>query len=1440
MEMVKIKWDHFGSNFETLSAWITEKENELNALETSPSAMDMQINQIKVAIQEIESKISSLTGLEEEAQSFAQYVTTGESARIKAKLTQIRRYWVELQEHAQCLEGTILGYLTQQQKFEGNLRKIQQSVSEFEEKLMDPIKICSSATETYRVLQEHMDLCQALESLNSTVTTFSASAQKMVNKESCIQEAVALQQQYEGTLSKAKERQAALKDLLSHWQRLEKELSSFLTWLERCEAIASSPEMDISADRVKAESELQLIQGLQDEVVSQASLYSNLLQLKESLFSVASKDDVKMMKLHLEQLDDRWRDLPQIISKRINFLQSVVAEHQQFDELLLSFSVWIKLFLGELQTTSEISLMDHQVALTRHKDHAAEIENKKGDLQSLQGHLAKLQSLGRAEDFHLLQSKADDCFQLFEEANQVVERRKLALSQLAEFLRSQASLSTLLHRLRQTVEGTSSMNKKQSESLKQDLNDAIQDMKKLESSAISLDGTLTKAQYHLKSKSTEQRTSCRATADQLCAEVERIQNLLGTKQSEADALAVLKKAFQEQREELLKSIEDIEERAEKERLREPTRPALQQRLRVFNQLEDELNSHEHELCWLKDKAKQIAQKDVAFAPEVDREVNRLEVAWDDTKKLIHENQGQCCGLIDLIREYQNLKSIVCKVLENSNNAIAMRPTIKDQEDLKWAFAKHEAAKNEMNSKQKDLDSFTSKGKHLLSELKKIHSGDFSLVKRDMESMVDMWLDVSEKIEENMDRLRVSLSIWDDVLSSKEEIDGWSNNSLPQLAENISNLNDSLRAEEFLKEFESEVKNKVLKLEELHSKVSDLKELTKTPETPTDLQFVEADLRQKLEHAKEITEEAKLTLKDFTTQRTQVDRFVNDKTTWLIKVEESLMSCAQSETCEGLKKVKDIQKELQNQQGSISSTQENLNSLCRKYHSVELESLGRAMTGLIKKHEAASQLCSRTQGSLQDSLEKHFNDSMQEFQEWFSKAKAAARESSDQSGDSQVLEARLHDLQGVLDSVGDGQSQLDAVTQEGQTLYAHLPKEIVSSIQEQITKANEEFHAFLKQCLKDKQALQDCASELGSFEDQHRKLNLWIHEMEERLNTENFGESKQHVPEKKNEVHKVEMFLGEVLAARESLDKLSQRGQVLSEEGHGAGKGGRRCTQLLTSYQNLLRVTKERLCTCQLALQEHEALEEALQSMWSRVKDIQDRLVCAESTFGSKDTLERRLSQIQDILLMKGEGEVKLNMAIGKGDQALRSSNKQGQQAIQAQLETLRPLWADIMSSAVQAQSTLVSVIGQWGDCLERRSQLEQWMESVDQKVEQPLQLQPGLKEKFSLLDHFQSIVSEAEDHAGALQHLMAKSRELYEKSQDESFKEASQEELRTQFQDIITVAKEKIRKVEDIVKDHLMYLDAVQDSQIGSIQRRKSFIVGQMCLGIHQLPRKSC
>uniref|UniRef100_A0A8C4V5X1 Spectrin repeat containing nuclear envelope protein 1 n=1 Tax=Falco tinnunculus TaxID=100819 RepID=A0A8C4V5X1_FALTI len=151
MEMVRNKWDHFGNNFEALSIWIAEQEKELEILETSSSPLDIQISQIKVINNEIDGKITGISKLEEEAESFSSFVTSGECAHIKAKLTQVKRYWEELRDHAQRLEGTVTGNASAQQKYEESLK---QAVSEFESKVAEPLTSCSSAAATYTALQD--------------------------------------------------------------------------------------------------------------------------------------------------------------------------------------------------------------------------------------------------------------------------------------------------------------------------------------------------------------------------------------------------------------------------------------------------------------------------------------------------------------------------------------------------------------------------------------------------------------------------------------------------------------------------------------------------------------------------------------------------------------------------------------------------------------------------------------------------------------------------------------------------------------------------------------------------------------------------------------------------------------------------------------------------------------------------------------------------------------------------------------------------------------------------------------------------------------------------------------------------------------------------------------------------------------------------------------
>lgn len=48
----------------------------------------------------------------------------------------------------------------------------------------------------------------------------------------------------------------------------------------------------------------------------------------------------------------------------------------------------------------------------------------------------------------------------------------------------------------------------------------------------------------------------------------------------------------------------------------------------------------------------------------------------------------------------------------------------------------------MSGRQHELDEFSSKGKQLVVELKKIPECDSQMMKKDMETLVDQWLDVS--------------------------------------------------------------------------------------------------------------------------------------------------------------------------------------------------------------------------------------------------------------------------------------------------------------------------------------------------------------------------------------------------------------------------------------------------------------------------------------------------------------------------------------------------------------------------------------------------------------------------------------------------------------------------------------------------------------------------
>ncbi|KAJ8270592.1 hypothetical protein GJAV_G00116860 [Gymnothorax javanicus] len=610
------------------------------------------------------------------------------------------------------------------------------------------------------------------------------------------------------------------------------------------------------------------------------------------------------------------------------------------------------------------------------QERTALLQTQSGVQERLQNQAEALCSSSERGDQQLLQGRLEDCLQAFSEARRLAELRVECLVRLEAFLQTHSVARSVLLGLRRTVEASGSWDKTRAESLRRELEAVVPDIGRLEALAVGLDGGLSKAHYHLcegvADGGAERRTSCRALADALSSSLEEVQNLLGTRQSEAEAVGALWTSFRQRKEQLLRNVEDMEEKASQHGLKEPSLLALQQRLRFFTQLEDELNSFQHEEQWLRDRGQQLTQRDSELAGEALREIAMVTTSWEATKRLIADSQEQCGMLVELMREYQSLRSSVHDAVEGAESVAEIKSPLKSQEDIRRLLSRHEGAKVEMVSGQELLDQFTSKGRHLLNELKKIPDCETQMVRKEMDAIVDQWLDVSERLEENIERLRKSAALWEDVRKIDEDIEGWVSSSVAELSDSLSNFSNSQRMEARLAHFRVEVEAKEDELEALQAKVSELKQLARSPETPTELQVMEADLRKRIGQAQEISEQARNTLRDFSSQKQQLEDFISQMTEWLRNVEDSLSAAPQSSDPEHICRVKDIQKELQHQQSSIDSTRENLSSLCRKYPSEELARLGARLTDLIKRNETVNQQCARILSSLQDSLQQRFN------------------------------------------------------------------------------------------------------------------------------------------------------------------------------------------------------------------------------------------------------------------------------------------------------------------------------------------------------------------------------------------------------------------------------------------------------------------------------------
>lgn len=109
------------------------KELLLSSINTCSSSLPLTVTEditcscclrVQVIAAERQERADVPSQLEADSQTLAQFVSSGEAARIKARLTQIGRYWEELRESVQQLDGQLEESSSHQQKFRMSLEEV--------------------------------------------------------------------------------------------------------------------------------------------------------------------------------------------------------------------------------------------------------------------------------------------------------------------------------------------------------------------------------------------------------------------------------------------------------------------------------------------------------------------------------------------------------------------------------------------------------------------------------------------------------------------------------------------------------------------------------------------------------------------------------------------------------------------------------------------------------------------------------------------------------------------------------------------------------------------------------------------------------------------------------------------------------------------------------------------------------------------------------------------------------------------------------------------------------------------------------------------------------------------------------------------------------------------------------------------------------------------
>uniref|UniRef100_A0A2I2ZCA7 Spectrin repeat containing nuclear envelope protein 2 n=1 Tax=Gorilla gorilla gorilla TaxID=9595 RepID=A0A2I2ZCA7_GORGO len=489
--------------------------------------------------------------------------------------------------------------------------------------------------------------------------------------------------------------------------------------------------------------------------------------------------------------------------------------------------------------------------------------------------------------------------------------------------------------------------------------------------------------------------------------------------------------------ELLKNIQDVQSQISKIGLKDPTVPAVKHRKKSLIRLDKVLDEYEEEKRHLQEMANSLPHFKDGREKTVNQQCENTVVLWENTKALVTECLEQCGRVLELLKQYQNFKSILTALIQKEESVISLQASYMGKENLKKRIAEIEIVKEEFNEHLEVVDKINQICKNLQFYLNKMKTFEEPPFEKEANIIVDRWLDVSDNFTD-----------------------------LPFNKKNVEELQVHEQ-----------------KTSEFSRRVAEIQFLLQSSEIPLELQVMESSILNKMEHVQKcLTGESNCHALSGSTAELRED--LDQAKTQIGMTESLLKALSPSDSLEIFTKLEEIQQQILQQKHSMILLENQIGCLTPE------------LSELKKQYESVSDLFNTKKSVLQDHFSKLLNDQCKNFNDWFSNIKMNLKECFESSETKKSVEQKLQKLSGFLTLEGRNSKikQVDSVLKH---VKKHLPKAHVKELISWLVGQEFELEKMESICQARAKELEDSLQQLLRLQDDHRNLSKWLTNQEEK-------------------------------------------------------------------------------------------------------------------------------------------------------------------------------------------------------------------------------------------------------------------------------------------------------------------------------------------------------